>query len=271
MKKQCLYISFLLLVFLSACKERPKNAAPIILGDSTYIVTEQDTNYLQNLTEDIAPTKKKSAESQITKMMVQVDSLKSSQKMEEASNADVKLNGFTINFSECSVIFDGITDHALNATQNERATHSVSYLKDAGSLLETQLEVSALTDIQVEQRLFVKLSVEKNGESVILNDLGKFTTPWYPLAGKNNRFVSVGTNSLLFEKTDAGKIKNALESALRKKKMSKDEIQSWMKEIAQTKAYTDAPCVLVPTSAQWRIMGKLDGKVVRKLVQFDTP
>ena len=266
-----LLMLFALLVVLCNCKESNKAGIPIKLGDSTLIVTEQDSTYLQNFTNDIAPTKKKSSESQITKMMVQVDSLKASQKMENESNTTQVLNGFTINFAECSVIFDGISAHALNETQNERASQSVSYLKDAGNFLETKLEVSKLTELRAEQRLFVKLSIEYNGETMVLNDLGKYITQWYPLAGKNNRFVSVSSNSLQFDNVDATKIKNGLERELRKKKKSKDEIKNWLKAITQTKSYTDAPCVLIPVSSQWRIFGKADGKAVRKLMQFDIP
>ncbi|MBK7690810.1 MAG: hypothetical protein IPJ31_06735 [Bacteroidetes bacterium] len=270
-KMLSLLLSVAMIFSLCQCKEGEKSSIPIRLGDSTLIVTEKDSAYLQNFTNDIAPAKKKSSESQITKMMVQVDSLKASQKMENEANTAQALNGFTINFEECSVVFDGIAAHALNETQNERASHSVSYLKDAGNFLETKLEVNKLTELRAEQRLFVKLSIEYNGETMVLHDLGKFITQWYPLAGKNNRFVSVSSNSLQFDNVDATKIKNALEKELKKKKKNKDEISKWMKAIAQTKSYSDAPCALIPSSSQWRIFGKVDGKSVRKLIQFDIP
>lgn len=276
MKKNILFYSFLVLCLwqLNACKENNKNGVEIKLGDSTLIVTENDSVYLQNFTEDISPSKKKSTESQITKMMVQVDSLNTSKKIEEeaaASQGDQKLSGFTINFNECSIIFDGIAAHALNETQNERTSQSVSYLKDGGSFLETKLEINSLTDLRVEQRLFVKLAVINGDETIVLNDLPKFITQWYSLAGKNNRFVSVGSNSLQFDNVDAAKIKNALDKELKKKKKSKEEIQTWMRAIAQTKSYSDAPCTLIPSSSQWRIIGKADGRGVRKLIQFDIP
>ena len=264
----------LLLVFsagLFSCRESNRKIVAIRLGDTALIVTEKDSVFLQNFTGDISPVKKKTTESQITKMMVQVDSLKASQKMESDENTNQKINGFTINFNECTVVFDGIAAHALNETQNERESQSVSYLKDAGSFLETKLEISSLTDLSVEQRLFVKLGIEYNGETIVLSELGKFITQWYPLAGKNNRFVSVSSNSLQYDNTDAAKIKSALDKELKKKKKNKDDIQAWMNAVKQTKSYTDAPCVLVPTSSQWRLIGKKDGRSIRKLIQFDIP
>ncbi|MCC7030145.1 MAG: hypothetical protein IT257_07565 [Chitinophagaceae bacterium] len=274
MKLPYLYLLlFVVLTGVFSCKESLKNKVPIRLGDPSLIVTESDSTYLQNMTDDIAPVKKKSTVAQISQMMVQVDSLKTSQKMEaEAENeTQVKLSGFTINFSECDVIFDGISAHALNATQNERASQSVSYLQDGGSFMEAKLDISNLSDVRVEERLFVKLGIENNGETLILGDLPKYITQWYNLAGKGSRFVSVGSNSLEYDKLDPAKLRAALEKELKKKKKNKEESQVWINSIAKTRSHSDSPCKLVPTSAQWRIWGTQNGKSVRKLIQFDIP
>lgn len=264
---------FVVLTGVFSCKESLKNKVPIRLGDPSLIVTESDSTYLQNMTDDIAPVKKKSTVAQISQMMVQVDSLKTSQKMEaeEESGIAEKLSGFTINFEECDVLFDGISAHALNATQNERQSQSVSYLKDGGSFMEARIDISKLSDIRVEERLFVKLGIENNGETIILTDLPKYITQWYNLAGKGSRFVSVGNNSLEYDKLDPAKLRAALDKELKKKKKNKEESQVWINSIAKTRSHSDSPCKLVPTSAQWRIWGTQNGKSVRKLIQFDIP
>ncbi len=272
MKKRIFYcICFVWALTIVSCKEKQNHKVAIRLGDSTLIVTEQDSTFLQNYTNDIAPARKKSAAAEISKMMVQVDSMKTSQQMEEeAETASTSpLSGFTINFAECDVVFDGITAHALNASQNERALHSVSYLKDGGNFMETRLEISQLTELRVEERLFVKLGIEINGETLILSELPKYITQWYNLAGKGNRFVSVGNNSLEFNSIDVGKIRAALDLELKKKKKSKEEAAQWLNAVNKIKSYTDPPCKLVPTSAQWRIFGKKAGVGIRKLIQFD--
>ena len=260
------------LLFLCACKDSgPRHKKPIPLGDPNGIVTETDSQFLQNFTEDISPVKAKSSEKQITEMMVQVDSLKASKKLEEESKVPQRIQGFTVNFAECSVTFNGLLAHALNVTQDERKLNSVSYLKDGGQFLEMKLQVNGLSDLKVEQRLTTKLYIEQDGESFLLADLGKFITPWYNLAGKEDVFVSVGSNSLSFHPVDQTKIKNALDRELRKKKKDRKAIEAWMKQVAQTKSYADAPCVLKMFSSQWRIIGMKDGKRVQKLIQFDEP
>jgi len=260
------------ILLLSACNASgPRQKKPIPLGDPSVIVTETDSQFLQNFTEDISPVKQQSSEKQIAQMMVQVDSVKTSKKLEEDSKAPQRIQGFTVNFNECSVTFNGMLAHALNVTQDERKLNSVSYLKDGGQFLEMKLQVSGLDEVKIEQRLTTKLYIEQDGESYLLADLGKFITQWYNLAGKDNVFVSVGSNSLAFHPVDHTKIQNALDRELRKKKKDRKELDAWMKHIAQTKSYADAPCVLKVFSSQWRVIGMKNGKRVQKLIQFDEP
>lgn len=258
-----------LLLFLISCEEKIQNPKPIPMGDPNSIITETDTQYLKNFTNDISPTRKKSSESQIASMMVQVDSLKSTQKLEDETSNSAPINGFNINFNECSVVFNNLYAHALNNTQDERKSNSVSYLKDGGELLEMKLQITGLDEIKVEERLTLQLAVEKEGERYILYDLGKYITEWYNLAGKDRTFISVGNNSLEFNEVNQQKIKNALVRELSKKKKNKESTALWMKAIENTKIYADAPCKILISSAQWRITGKSKNKRVQKLIQFD--
>lgn len=254
----------------SSCDEKVEESKPIVLGDSTMIVTEKENKYLVNVTQDISPTKKKSAEGEITEMMTQIDSAKSVKKLEDKSPS-TPMRGFTIHFTECEVVFDGLSAHALNTSQDERNSNSVSYVRDAGNMNEMSLRVTGLDNAKVEQRTFTRLLVDNGSEAFVLFDLGKFISPWSTLAGKNNTYISLGSNSLQFFTTDASKIKNALDRELRKKKKNREAIQQWMSLISKTKSYTDAPCKLTLVSSQWRIIGTKNGKRVQKLIQFDIP
>ncbi|MBK7763629.1 MAG: hypothetical protein IPI46_09690 [Bacteroidetes bacterium] len=261
--------AWLCLTFIS-CDEKVTETKPIVLGDSSMIVTEKENQYLVNVTQDISPTKKKSAEGEITEMMTQIDSAKSVKKLED-KNTSIPLRGFTIHFTECDVVFDGLSAHALNTSQDERNLNSVSYVRDAGNMNEMSLRVSGLENVKVEQRTFTRLLVDNGTEAFVLHDLGKFISPWSTLAGKNTTYISLGSNSLQFFATDASKIKNALDRELRKKKKNREAIQQWMSLISKTKSYTDAPCKLTLVSSQWRIIGTKNGKRVQKLIQFDIP
>lgn len=261
---------FILILILSCSDEKESGKKPIVLGDPSTIVMESDSQYLKNYTEDISPIKNNKKGNQIHKMMVQVDSLNNAKKLNETPKT-AQVDGFKIEFAECSVVLGGILCHALNISQNERTENSVSYLRDAGSFLENTLQVEGISDMRMEQRLAVKLAIEAEGEQFILEDLGKFQTPWYPLAGKDKVFISVGPNSLQFKEVNQQSIRNALDRELRKKKKDRKEIQVWMERIKNCNSPADAPCKLIAVSSQWRLYGKKDGKQVRKLIQLDMP
>lgn len=265
-------ISILLVSLLISCSEENKHKGkPIVMGDPSTIVTEADSQYLQNFTEDISPVDKKSSEGAITKMMVQVDSANTSKKINEENLSSKPINGFTINFNECTVIFDCLSAHALNNNQDERTAKSVSYVKDGGELLNMKLEVKGLENIKVEERIITKLLISNEAESYTLVDLNKFTSPWYSLAGKDNFFVSISNNSIQFYPFDKTKLKNAFDRELRKKKIVNSEINNKIKIIDNTNSYSDQPCRITIASAQWRIFGTLNGKKVQKIIQFDIP
>lgn len=255
---------------LGSCKEKNiSNKKPIKIGDSSLIVTEKDSLYLDNFIEDISPSSKKNAGAQARSAMKQIDSADASRKIAESVSANTSLSGFTINFAECQVILSSLNAHAINMTQNERATNSVSYVKDGGDFMGNQIQVNQLENLNVEQRFFVKLAVDLNGERYILNDLGKYTTAWSTLAMKGNVVASLAASSLQFKNVDATAIKNALDRELRKKKKTNKEINDLLKLIANTKSQSDAPCMLIPVSTQWRIQGKKDNRTVKKLIQMD--
>ncbi len=264
-------LSFAVLsLMLFSCKDQSKENRPIVLGDTSMIVTETDERFLKNNTEDISPTNKKSSEGKITSMMMQMDSVKSVKKLEEEKGS-APLSGFTIHFAECDVVFDNLTAHAIQNNQDERTSNSVSYVVDAGNLDEMNLQVSGLDEANVEQRIFTRLRVEALSDNFVLNDLGKFISPWSALAGKDFKYVSLSNNSLQFFTVENTKIRNAVDRELRKKKKTRQEIQEWMNVIKKTNSYSDEPCKIQVVSAQWRIIGKKNGKRIQKLIQFDIP
>jgi hypothetical protein len=256
-------------IFASCGNENTHKGKPIVMGDPSTIVTEVDSQYLQNFTDDISPVNKKSSEGAITKMMVQVDSANASKKINEENVPVKSMNGFTIHFNECVVVFDGLLAHALNNNQDERTLNSVSYVKDGGEIFNMNLEIKGLSEIRVEERITTKVSISSEDENYILNDLHKFTSTWYNLAGKENRFVSISNNSVEFFPFDKAKLKNAFDRALRKKKIVNSEINSMLKKIEKVNSYSDEPCKIIIASVQWRIFGLKDGKKIQKLIQFD--
>lgn len=260
--------------FLIACGEKETGIKkPIVMGDTSTIVTEQDEQYLENYTQDIAPNNHKSSAKKIAQMMVEVDSIKASRALEESNEPQVKapVNGFTISFNEFDVVFNGIQGHSANANQNEKTASGVSYIFDDGEWKGMKIQVSGLTEVTIQQKLSTRLSMAFDKETILLPSLGVYQSSWYNLVGKGNVFLATGSNSVQFSDLNNQKIKNALTAALKSKRKKAAQITEYMNAVKRTNSAVEAPCKIVVSALQFVIKGKKDGKNVKKLIRFDIP
>ena len=270
MKNYFIKISFLLLILtaaLQSCKQNTMSSnVPIRIGDSTLIVTETDSNYTKNFVKDIS--KREQNVGEIARIMVQVDSVKVAEELEEFTSADSSITGFTVKFNDCKVVFQNLVARALKE-QNPEESRSVSYLVTKGNLAKMKIKVEGLQDVSVKERIYTKLKVANNEDEYLLKSLGRKISDWFPLAGKDNIFIAAGDNSFQFNNLTNQKLKLALDKELRAKNVKENKIQEWMGLIKNTNDYTDAPCKLYVSTAQFRIRGKNSKGGVNKLIQFD--
>ena len=270
MNKSLIFLLLILTaVLLESCKNGSnKNASgeSIRIGDTSLFVTETDTAYLKNKVRDIS--KKEQDQGEIARMMVQVDSVKVADELEEFTASDSTINGFSIKFSDCEVTFDKLEAKALTE-QNPETSRSVSYLVTKGDLAKIKIKVVGLQDISIKERIYTKLKVANGEEEYLLKSLGRKISDWFPLAGNKNIFISAGDNSFQFNNLTNRKLKIALDKELRARNAKERNIQEWMQRIKNTNDYTDAPCKLYVSSAQFRIKGKSSKGSVNKLIQFD--
>ncbi len=275
MKLLHVYTFFCLLGLCSllACTENPKGGTkPILLGDPSGIVTETDSSYLKNFTNDISPKQVQSSEDEITNMMVEVDSAKASAEMEKATEeAPLSLTGLTIPVGTAQIVLNGLEGHTLNQKAPDPALRSVAYVHDAGEWKELKLGVTGLSDVRVEQRLITRLVVNINDAPILLNSLGRFTSPWYNLPGNGKQFVSLGANSITYMSLEGTKIRAAAQTEINAKKWSSSKKQEAITALKPIRSFRDKPCAVVVKSIQWRISGVLEGKKIQQLVQVDLP
>jgi hypothetical protein len=266
------YLIVSILFFFNSCKEESnimKNKS-FQLGDQSTIVTEKDSTFLQNFTEDISLTGNSNSNKDIAKMMVQIDSLKVQKKLSEELATSKFNESFKIKFSDCEIIFDNLMANELSPQQPEK-NQSVSYVVSEGELKELRFIVKGLKEVTVQQRVYTVLQIENDGAIFTLSSLGKKISDWYNLAGKDSLMVSVGRNSIQFKDQHQSALRNAAEKSMLAKRKNQTYIQSVLQKMNNTKNYTDAPCVLKIVTAQYKIKGKLNGKSVSKLIQLDIP
>ncbi|MBU3677353.1 MAG: hypothetical protein FGM54_09300 [Chitinophagaceae bacterium] len=260
-------------LWLVACEEQTKKAGkPIQLGDPSGIVTETDSAYLRNFTDDISPKKVQSTESEITDMMVEVDSAKASEVLQEETPAkETPIQGFRVAFNEVQVMFDGLQAHTLNKQTPDPKLNSVSFVYDAGAWQEMKVQIEGLSEVKVEERVMTRLGLELEDDVFTLHNLGRFTSPWYTLAGNGKQFVSLGKNSVSYLNVEANKIKQAAQQEINTKKWSPEKKQLALNAIKSIRGYREKPCMVLVTTLQWRVSGIHEGKRVQKLIHIDLP
>lgn len=270
MKKNTFFLfvlfSFTSLLYQSCEESIMSSGRPIQLGDTSLIVTETDSNYLLNVVKDISINEQDVKE--IARIMVQVDSVKIAEELDNFTSSDSVLKGFSIEFNDCKIIFQNLEAKALTE-QNPKENRSVSYLVTKGNLAKMKIKVIGLTEASIKERIYTKLKVADQEKEYLLKSLGRKISDWFPLAGNENVFISAGDNSFQFNDLTNAKIKIALDKELRAKNIKEEKIQDWMRLIKNTSDYTDAPCKLYVSTAQFRLKGKTATGRVNKLIQLD--
>lgn len=257
---------------LTACSDSGSGSKKsIVMGDSSTIVTETDPKYLANYTEDIAPNNHKSSAKQIAQMMVEVDSLKATQKLENQPAAQAPVEGFKVSFNEFDITFSGLYAHAAQSKPLDKSASSLSFIYDAGELAEMRIQVSNLTEVSIDQKISTKLKVEGDKEYYLLGSLGQFHSSWFHLVGKNSIFLGTGNNGIQFHEVTQPKIQQALATTLRNKRKNAAQTKTILSTVARTSSANQPPCKIAVSAVQFVIKGTYQGKKIKKLIRLDVP
>lgn len=249
-----------------------KNHGPIVLGDSTTIITETDSQYLRDMVMDIQPT----APSRQEEPAPAKDTAAKRQPVKDtlaAVKQEAAVPGFTIDFGDASVVLAGL-DAAQPKRQDPKRESDLSYSLRSGEPGKGKLVFYNAKNVTVKQRYQSRLLLKSALGTVDLRDLGLYTSGWntVPVAAKGNT-QSVDLNALLrpsFSQVNNNKVKNAADRELRKRRAGSKTIQSWLKEIRSIRGANDKPCEIELDNVQWQISGTdAKGKPFRKNIRID--
>ncbi|KAA5534572.1 hypothetical protein F0919_08090 [Taibaiella lutea] len=273
MKQYILYISAISILLASCGGEKSTSkGGAIILGDSSTIVTEKDSQYLKDDILDFEPNNVVSTQSSkadtVVKAAAPVE--KPQEPVQQPSKATAA--GYSINFGNVKIVFEGIA--ANDATrQNAEKQDGLSYVIKSGSLAGAKIHVYGAKNATIRQRYQSRLMLNSKSGSVDLRNLGLYTTGWKNVnaskTGAEYVFALTDLNNISFSNVNNAKIKNATDKELRNRRTSKKTIQSWMKEISKTNSANDNPCDIILDNLQLQISGTgADGKSFRKNIRM---
>lgn len=271
-------------ILLQSCgNDSPNRGKPIVLGDPATIVTETDSQYLQDFVADVKPLQPVTTEQPTTDTAAQIEATKEEtkpaeqtqtveQKAEEKNAAVPKGNGLKVEFKEITILIPNIGTRTYKQ-QDTRKANGATYEITSGTLVGNQIKTGGGTVTKVSQRYQTVIVVKNNLGTLVLESLNR-TTDWQTLKGGNNTYniTGLGNNQLQYIKASPAAIKNAVTRAARNKRMNRATEQKWLKSVSKVRDANDKPLVVVLRSVMWKIEGKdANWKTYQKQLRIDIP
>lgn len=265
----------------SCTQDTGKSRGPIVLGDPATIVTETDSQYLQDMVPELEPVAPAAAEPAAVPQPA-VDT----QRKPEPPPAPAKdtvaaapaaiprntVKGLNVAFKEVTVSIPNISTRSYNKGNLEKA-NGASYELSSGTLPGNQLQISGAKVSRVQQRYQSSVVVKNGGKTLALSSLGNYTSSWQALKGSSSFSIAgIDARRLSFNKVTPAAIRNAVQKAARSQRMSRKEEQQWLNAVRNVRSADQSPCDVVLRSVMWRIEGSdASGKKFNKEVRIDIP
>jgi hypothetical protein len=289
MDKRFTYTAFFTIaVFLFSCKnEQSRSHGPIVLGDSSIIVTETDPQRLQDLVADLKPvitsSEPKDTEETAGKTPVKGKAPDSTKKVAvpvaakqpapaaTAAPATFSGPGLKADFNIMSLL---ITNVAAKQSGNPNLTHAngAVYTLQSGTINGNLIKVTPNVT-KVSQR-YQSVVVLKNELGVLPLESLTTTTDWEPLKGINNiyRIAGLDEKSLEYPEVHRNEIHTAVGKAAKRHRFSRKKVQDWENSVRNVKSVNQKPLFVTLRSVMWKIDGKdASGKIFSKQIRIDIP
>lgn len=283
MDKRYTYTAFFTLaVFLFSCKnDKTQSHGPIVLGDSSTIVTETDPQRLQDLVTDLKPviTSSEPKDTEETAAKTQVKAPDTAKKIAAPVAAkqpvpaapNLSGNGLKADFNIMSLL---ITNIAAKQSGNPNLSHAngAVYTLQSGTINGNLIKVTSNVT-KISQR-YQSVVVLKNELGVLPLESLTTTTDWEPLKGINNiyRIAGLDEKSLEYPEVHRNEIHTAVGKAAKRHRFSRKKVQDWENSVRNVKSVNQKPLFVTLRSVMWKIDGKdASGKLFSKQIRIDIP
>jgi hypothetical protein len=263
------------ILFLSACKDTPsKSHGPIILGDSSTIVTERDPQKLEDLVTElhpVIPPPDTVSAPKDTVALAHPDSVKKLASAVVAALPDLSGNGLKADFKVTAVLISNVNAKQSGNPNLEHAGGAV-YTLISGSINGNTLKVTG-NIIKVSQRYQTIVVLKDNGVNLPVESLST-TTGWQPLKGSNNIYPIAGLDAPSLEYADDGPaaIRNAVSKMAKRRRMSRKKTEELLNGLRNVRKANQKPLYVVLRSVMWKIDGKDEkGRAFSKQIRIDVP
>lgn len=262
----------------SCSNDKKKNHGPIVLGDSSTIVTETDPRKLEDLVTDLQPVITPSADRDTAKTEstkpTDTNTVKPVATEPAPQPAQTNLPasaGLKAEFKEVSILIPSLMakiSGSSNLTNANGAVYTWQSGKINGNTLRTTGGVS-----KVSQRYQSIIILENKNGNLPLDNLTT-TTSWEAVKGNNGNYpiTNLSANDLEYPGANNTALRNAVLRAGQRRHLSRKRIQELINSISHTRSANQAPLEVTLRSVMWKIDGKdVNGKIFSKQIRIDVP
>jgi len=281
-KKLSIFLGLLVPIFASCDNNNSissKNFEPIVLGDSSKIVTETNPENLKNVVNDVeyntvtkevatpvvAPKTDTIAQTPPPKVASEPVAEKPTSVVATSNSA----NNFTLNIgNNTQLVFSGISTKEFKK-QDPATSNDLSYLVTAGDIQKMTISVTngKIKTIQQRYQSTVGLIVEDN--VFALKSLGTKTSDWASQKG-NGAYKFTESGKLIFNTVSAQKLKDAAQKMLQQKRYKSTVINTFLNKIGSKANPNSDPFKVIAQNYQFQIEGTdSKGKAFTKIVRLD--
>lgn len=250
---------------------------PIVLGDSSTIVTETDQGQLKDLVTDLQPVIPPAEDKDQEPAKTAEDTAKNQPAVQEQKPAEQKAQplpsgpGLRAEFGEVTVFIPGLSVKQHGRADLRRAS-GATYSLNSGTLDGGNLRVSGNVT-KVSQRYQTIIVLKSSLGDIALDALVQ-TTSWEPVKGNNNTYgINLPSGrDLEYDKASASSIRLAVQREARQRRLSRQKTQRLLQEVRNVRSTNQKPLAVVMRSVMWKIDGKDDrGRAYSRQVRLDIP
>lgn len=260
-----LFLPALLLLVSCAGERNPKSHGPIVMGDSSTIVTVNDPALLRDEVPDLKPVFKEA--DTVADRSDTASTTPATPAPVVASQPTIQ-SGLVVPFKEITINIPGINTRSYGKPNLQKA-HGASYELTEGKLEGGQLRLSNGTATAVSQRYQTMLMLKDGSDELLLESLPKQSSRWETLNGSGGVYPISGLsgNELDYKMPSERALRNAVQHAARRAHLNRRDTQEWLDAVRRLRSAHQAPAVVVLRAVMWRI----EGSGFQKDLRIDVP
>lgn len=263
-------VAFVGSLFVASCDGSSENSKaggkPIVLGDPSTIITENDSTYLQDMVADLKPGETPADTAQasaVDSTAKKPDTVAKAEKTPEPEKP--KAAGLTAAFKEVSVSFPGLSGKPAGKQKDLQKSNDATYQLTSGKVDGGALQTSGATVTNVSMRYQSGVRIKNNLGTLELDNLAS-TTGWKTLKGNNYYNLDLPEDSKIqTARINQGTIRNAIA----KKRLNRKTQQQWQNSVKNVRG-AGKPIEVYVRAVMFKIDGKdKAGKSFSKQVRID--